>query len=761
VLPDELGRVGRGEVEVSAFMTGVAVTRQELVAHLFAPLDGPLAGRADALVREMWSRCRTELGTTEVVDATTLPTTIPATIPVGRLGGSQVIAALEDPPRHAQAVLRREHDVLCLSILVKHRGSWTDLDRIIRAVIGQDTGPLIGFAVLHLGKVQRPDHNVSAGLELRELLPVEARVEHWWYRGCRIADGFAVWETKPTDDDRAEREFVVVARQDQDAALGAWVWSVHGHPDMPPLARYLLHMAKVRYQLRVWSTFFTTLDSTKRTPNQVAKLNTAITALTAMRHTVSIAEHNAVAALDGECRESNGTNPFSDDRSLSAWFSEQIDDGMKYLEAFYQGAQRHKEDEFTAGATERPVTAARRDPHASPRVLVIADEWFPNKGGMSAFNRYLCIAMAAAGAEVFCLLPAASSQERADAEHENVHLVKAVMPPGGTQEQALTRRPSLPGNVPPDVVIGHGRVTGPMAKVQADDHFRDAARLHFVHMQPDEVEWHKLDREDDAGVVAETRSRIELDLSRDATRAVAVGPVLSEWLKRDLGVFDDSRPVLRFDPGFDGAHPARVPLGGVPQILVMGRVDDIHVKGVDIAARAIGRAAKLRTPREKWELLIRGAPIGEAATLRTSVKAWIDHSSVGVVVRSFAADFDRIGEDLRRASLMLMPSRVEGFGLVGLEAIIAGTPVLVSGESGLGRLLRKELAKKHWSRMVVPVENDEEIDTDRWASMINTVMLDREAAFARASEVRAFLSSKLTWAKAVHGLFDAVRAAGV
>jgi glycosyltransferase involved in cell wall biosynthesis len=34
-----------------------------------------------------------------------------------------------------------------------------------------------------------------------------------------------------------------------------------------------------------------------------------------------------------------------------------------------------------------------------------------------------------------------------------------------------------------------------------------------------------------------------------------------------------------------------------------------------------------------------------------------------------------------------MPSRHEGFGLVALEAISAGVPVLVSKESGLGRML--------------------------------------------------------------------------
>ena len=42
-----------------------------------------------------------------------------------------------------------------------------------------------------------------------------------------------------------------------------------------------------------------------------------------------------------------------------------------------------------------------------------------------------------------------------------------------------------------------------------------------------------------------------------------------------------------------------------------------------------------------------------------------------------------------QSDLVSLPSRTEGFGLVALEAISAGVPVLVSAESGIAEALHK------------------------------------------------------------------------
>ncbi|MFP3747517.1 hypothetical protein SB816_31125, partial [Achromobacter sp. SIMBA_011] len=69
-------------------------------------------------------------------------------------------------------------------------------------------------------------------------------------------------------------------------------------------------------------------------------------------------------------------------------------------------------------------------------------------------------------------------------------------------------------------------------------------------MAPDEIEWLKGGREDDAGQRAEERTRIELELARNAARVVTIGPRLQGRFLRDLDAEGLPSPV-RLDPGFD------------------------------------------------------------------------------------------------------------------------------------------------------------------------------------------------------------------
>lgn len=393
------------------------------------------------------------------------------------------------------------------------------------------------------------------------------------------------------------------------------------------------------------------------------------------------------------------------------------------------------------------------------RVLALGTEWHSGHGGLSTFNRQLCRALAAAGSEVICLVLRASPEDKRDAELQGIKLVEATPTPGQSEREALSRRPRLPEGCTPDVVIGHGRVTGPAAQILAEDHFRESRRLHFVHMAPDEIEWFKLDRDDDAGARAEDRTQIELCLGRTAARVIAVGPRLYDRYQRDLHPYNVPSP-LRLDPGFDvqSVEPRNPPPGAPWKVLLLGRLEDGGLKGLDLAAKAVGLAASRRGPEAKpLELEVRGARLETSTELQRKLREGSGYPALSVVVRPYTTDTESLDADIKSASLLLMPSRSEGFGLVGLEAIVAGTPVLVSSASGLGDMLRETLDAEQAGRIVVPMSGDDEEDGERWGRAVEGMLRDREAAFRRAMEVRALLATRKTWAAAVAGLLAELR----
>ncbi|GGX15947.1 glycosyltransferase [Streptomyces lomondensis] len=386
-------------------------------------------------------------------------------------------------------------------------------------------------------------------------------------------------------------------------------------------------------------------------------------------------------------------------------------------------------------------------------ILSVATEWASNHGGLSTFNRELCRGLAAAGAEVFCVVLDASEADAASARAANVTLLPAAVRPGASEDVRLTSRPKLPSGTEPDLVLGHGRITGPAAQKLVEDFYPTARRLHFVHMAPDDIEWHKPDRANDAGLRAEERTGIERALGRTAHRMVAVGPRLYQQflaeVKSAAGL-----PPLRLDPGFDSEVPhasGRTPPEGAPlRVLLLGRAEDAELKGVDVAAAACGQVAKWQHQDglKDVRLIVRGAPAAEVDAARKGIVHWAASPGLEVVVRPYTSEQARIDDDLETASLVIMPSRKEGFGLVGREAITLGIPVLVGSQSGLADLLRETLGHERASRFVVELSRDDEKDTANWARAIDRKLRDREAAFGHAAELRDELAQRVTWAKA-------------
>lgn len=387
----------------------------------------------------------------------------------------------------------------------------------------------------------------------------------------------------------------------------------------------------------------------------------------------------------------------------------------------------------------------------TPLVLAVDTNWASRHGGITTFNRNLCRGLAAAGAQVYCAVREPMVREQDDARAAGVTLVH--------RDDEDASAPCLPNGVVPHVIIGHGRITGPMARRLRRQHYPTARLFHIIHTAPDEIEWHKAGRAGDPGMRAEERMRLEISLAAHADGVFTVGPRLRDLYVNHLAAIADAPEPVEINPGFDDPEALlRTPPPGRPrEILVLGRLEDATIKGIDIAARGLAHALdRLGAQENEAGLLLRGVPVDEHKELYEQVNAWSGRR-FRPVTRSFSTNAEDLRADLRRATLLPMPSRAEAYGLVAAEAIAHGTPALISERSGLAQFLRERLPAEEYRRLVVPVRDDEPADAQTWGEAIWFILNDVTAAFVRADKLRQTLAGTQTWAMAVETVLSRLR----
>ena len=132
-----------------------------------------------------------------------------------------------------------------------------------------------------------------------------------------------------------------------------------------------------------------------------------------------------------------------------------------------------------------------------------------------------------------------------------------------------------------------------------------------------------------------------------------------------------------------------------------------------------------------------GAPAGkEDEVAKKLLQHGIPPSQL--TVRRFNENREQLAKLFCEVDLAIMPSRTEGFGLTALEALSAGLPVLVSGNSGLGDALKK--VSSGFSHVV-----DSE-DPKEWARAIRIArQKDREIRLEDAYYLRKKYAEKFSW----------------
>ncbi|MEU4249003.1 CATRA conflict system CASPASE/TPR repeat-associated protein [Amycolatopsis sp. NPDC026612] len=320
------------------------VIDQEIAVHMFAYADGPEADAGWQSFEMFWARCQ-EAGLTEPVPGLGLSAEPPQRR--ARPRRSAVLAVCQTPDVRSQAILRVEHNVLVASLLVKAPDrTWAAFEPELAALVGDPEAPgVFSRAQLYLGKVADPA-TASWAIDLTPGPSLDRGID------ADLGSGVRAWLL---DDARTTRRMVVLAPPCEDLELGRWTWS-DTTPAMPALARYLMHVAKLRHQMRVhaaaegihalcdtvegWVTRLIASDEPdpiirRRLGTAVTKAALVASELRRMRRNVEIARHNAAQAL-GQVPEAEPTSGrrtwFGDDQALARSFLVRLDDDLAYLE---------------------------------------------------------------------------------------------------------------------------------------------------------------------------------------------------------------------------------------------------------------------------------------------------------------------------------------------------------------------------------------------------------------------------------------------
>ena len=372
------------------------------------------------------------------------------------------------------------------------------------------------------------------------------------------------------------------------------------------------------------------------------------------------------------------------------------------------------------------------------KVTILASEWGSSKGGLSTLNRELAIQLAKLPeVEITFFLPRCSEEEKNQALSQNVKVVEAVPHPGLEELDWLNFPPE---DLQIDIVVGHGIKLGHQAQVIRK--FKNCQWVQMVHTDPEELGMFKT--YDKPVAEGEEKRKIEVELCEMADLVIGVGPKLSEAFCSYLRGFQEVRRVHDFTPGvFEEFVSAKQSHDEQKHFTVLvfgpGEDEDFELKGFDIAARAISKLSNTH-------LVFVGAPVGNHEEIARRL------SECGVPkrclrVRRSVQSREELKRLFQEVDLVLMPSRTEGFGLTGLEALSAGLPVLVSKNSGFGEALCKV---PFGSSFVIDSEDPEE-----WAAAIKEVWnKDRQGRLGEAEIVRTVYGEKYNWAKQSRDLLD-------
>lgn len=184
---------------------------------------------------------------------------------------------------------------------------------------------------------------------------------------------------------------------------------------------------------------------------------------------------------------------------------------------------------------------------------------------------------------------------------------------------------------------------------------------------------------------------------------------------------------------------------GRPEVIVVGRLHPL--KGFDLVIDAIALIPEERRPTLR---IVGAAPPDGDEYARALHDAVAKHGMITTTAFDGALRRRELAERIHSATLMVIPSHTETFGLVALEAASSGIPTVARAAGGLkeavidgetGALIRSDAADD---------------DPQQWADAIDGLLSDRDALARMGAAARQHALSR-SWAASAERLLEVYR----
>ncbi|KAI8490183.1 hypothetical protein Bbelb_319210 [Branchiostoma belcheri] len=419
--------------------------------------------------------------------------------------------------------------------------------------------------------------------------------------------------------------------------------------------------------------------------------------------------------------------------------------------------------QITRSAPRTPPTLASREDFQTtndglgqrnlmeiPAILLLHEEYGKYKEGVSSTHRQLVLTLREhlPNIPLFSTVLKATVKDKQDAHDDGVELLLPKRNPNDSRDPSLAwitfdhlvRYPHLPSKV--RSIVGYFDITSKAAVNIKQNRFPDAKVILFSHDIPEDTESYK--GAEKAMCIGAKKKSI-LEDAKEADVVFSLGKKIFDYFQNEFRALSEEKPPhhVKFVPRpskiFEDARPVYTEAETMV-VLSIGRVTSLVVESLSIVAERMNI---------KWWARV----VNNEDDFKES-KEILDHSkSTHLQVTLYRCDSQEdICQHMMQAHLVLMPSHAEPFGLIGLEAIAAGVPVLVSSKSGLADFIKEHI--KELRHSIVDMVESKEF-AKHLAKSIEDILKNNETEFENAARCKKKLLSTEYWKESHHQFIKA------